>query len=120
MLGEIVRFAPLRVVMSTVAPEKVNPVEPMVLFVKVCASLAKTKVSLLDDKSAGIFTVCAAVAWELTAVVVRVGPSKSWFVAFLAASVAAEAIDPRPVVIRLPGVERLPFSLMVRVVLIPD
>jgi len=35
MLGAIVRLFPFRVVISAVAPVKTNPVDPMVLLVKV-------------------------------------------------------------------------------------
>ena len=45
VLGEIVKFPPFKVVKSASALEKVSPVFPIVLLVKICACFSNTKVS---------------------------------------------------------------------------
>ena len=47
-------------------------------------------------------------------------PSTSWFDVPCAAIVVAEVIVPAPEVVRFPGVERLPFTPMARVVFDPN
>ena len=45
-LGVSTKFSFVPVVMSVVAPEKVNPVEPMILLVRVCVDARSTKVTV--------------------------------------------------------------------------
>ena len=71
--GVTVKLALDVVVISAVAPEKVRPVEPMVLLVKVCAWLAKTKVSFAE--SAGMVAVTLDDGATELMVVVLVVPS---------------------------------------------
>jgi len=60
-----------------VAPEKTNPVEPIVLFDNVCGSMAKTKVS--EAPKTGMVIVLGAV-WEFAEIIVvlPVDPRVNW------------------------------------------
>ena len=80
-LGEIVRFPSLKVVISAVALEKISPVEPIVLFVKVCACFSNTNVSVLLVRSGIVITELARVGAILLIVVVFPVPTPNtiWF-----------------------------------------
>ncbi len=84
--GAKVRSSLLSVVMSVAAPEKISPVEPIVLFVRVCAWLAKTKVSFPD--SAGIVAILDAPGATELIVVVFVVPNINWLVGLARESAA--------------------------------
>ena len=74
-LGASVKFSLETVVISVAAPENVNPVAPMVLFVNVCDCAAKTNVS--SPVSAGIVAIREADGVAELIVVVFPAPKMS-------------------------------------------